>query len=45
MYPAAMADCASLVPNSSRVVCVGLSDRNQIQELGHELPEYPLTQH
>jgi acylpyruvate hydrolase len=40
-YPAATADFASLVPNPSKVVCVGLNYRNHIQEMGRELPGYP----
>ncbi|HEY6497516.1 MAG TPA: fumarylacetoacetate hydrolase family protein [Trebonia sp.] len=40
-YPASGADFAPLVPSPSKVVCVGLNYRNHIQEMGHELPEYP----
>lgn len=40
-YPAAGADFAPLVPNPSKVVCVGLNYRNHIQEMGRDLPEYP----
>jgi acylpyruvate hydrolase len=40
-YPVAGADFAPLVPVPSKVVCVGLNYRNHIQEMGHELPEYP----
>ena len=40
-YPAAGADFAPLVPNPSKVVCVGLNYRNHIQEMGRELPKYP----
>ena len=35
------ADFAPLVPNPSKVVCVGLNYRNHIQEMGRDLPEYP----
>ncbi len=40
-YQAAGADFAPLVPNPSKVVCVGLNYRNHIQEMGRELPAYP----
>jgi acylpyruvate hydrolase len=40
-YPVATADFAPLVPNPSKVVCVGLNYRNHIQEMGRDLPEYP----
>jgi acylpyruvate hydrolase len=40
-YAAADADFAPLVPNPSKVVCVGLNYRNHIQEMGGTLPEYP----
>jgi acylpyruvate hydrolase len=40
-YPAEGADFATLVPNPSKVVCVGLNYRNHIQEMGRDLPEYP----
>lgn len=32
---------APLVPNPSKVVCVGLNYRTHIQEMGRDLPEYP----
>lgn len=40
-YPAQAADFAPLVPNPSKVVCVGLNYRNHIQEMGRDLPQYP----
>jgi len=40
-YPVSAADFAPLVPNPSKVVCVGLNYRNHIQEMGHDLPAYP----
>jgi len=40
-YPVATADFAPLVPNPSKIVCVGLNYRNHIQEMGRELPEHP----
>jgi 2-keto-4-pentenoate hydratase/2-oxohepta-3-ene-1,7-dioic acid hydratase in catechol pathway len=40
-YPVSAADFAPLVPNPSKVICVGLNYRNHIQEMGHALPEYP----
>ena len=40
-YDAAAADFAPLVPQPSKVVCVGLNYRNHIQEMGRELPQYP----
>ncbi|GAA2479421.1 fumarylacetoacetate hydrolase family protein [Streptomyces thermolineatus] len=41
VYPAAGADFAPVVPQPSKVVCVGLNYRNHIQEMGRDLPEYP----
>lgn len=32
---------APLIPNPSKVVCVGLNYKNHIQEMGRDLPEYP----
>jgi acylpyruvate hydrolase len=40
-YPSSDADFAPLVPNPSKVVCVGLNYRNHILEMGRDLPEYP----
>lgn len=40
-YPAEGADFAPVVPNPSKVVCVGLNYRNHIQEMGRDLPGYP----
>jgi 2-keto-4-pentenoate hydratase/2-oxohepta-3-ene-1,7-dioic acid hydratase in catechol pathway len=40
-YPLEGADFAPLVPQPSKVVCVGLNYRNHIQEMGRDLPEYP----
>jgi 2-keto-4-pentenoate hydratase/2-oxohepta-3-ene-1,7-dioic acid hydratase in catechol pathway len=40
-FPAAAADFAPLVPNPSKIVCVGLNYRTHIQEMGRDLPEYP----
>ncbi|WP_327635959.1 fumarylacetoacetate hydrolase family protein [Kribbella sp. NBC_00482] len=40
-YALAGADFAPLVPQPSKVVCVGLNYRNHIQEMGRDLPEYP----
>jgi acylpyruvate hydrolase len=37
----AEADFAPLVPNPSKVICVGLNYRTHILESGRELPEYP----
>ena len=37
----AEADFAPLVPNPSKVICVGLNYRTHIMETGRELPEYP----
>lgn len=37
----AAADFAPLVPNPSKIICVGLNYRTHIQEMGRELPEYP----
>jgi acylpyruvate hydrolase len=40
-YPAADADFAPVVPNPSKVVCVGQNYRNHIKEMGREVPSYP----
>ncbi|MEV0694316.1 fumarylacetoacetate hydrolase family protein [Streptomyces sp. NPDC050388] len=40
-YPAEGADLAPVVPQPSKVVCVGLNYRNHIQEMGRDLPEHP----
>lgn len=40
-YSAEGISYAPLVPNPSKVVCVGLNYRNHIQEMGRDLPEYP----
>ncbi|WTX00896.1 fumarylacetoacetate hydrolase family protein (plasmid) [Streptomycetaceae bacterium NBC_01309] len=40
-YPAEGADFAPVVPNPSKVVCVGHNYRNHIAEMGRELPVYP----
>ncbi|MFG1948557.1 fumarylacetoacetate hydrolase family protein [Nonomuraea sp. NPDC048826] len=40
-YPAEGADFAPVVPNPSKVVCVGLNYKNHIQEMGRDLPRHP----
>lgn len=40
-YPAEAADFAPVVPNPSKVVCVGHNYKNHIAEMGRELPTYP----
>jgi acylpyruvate hydrolase len=40
-HPSADADFETLVPNPSKVVCVGHNYRNHITEMGRELPEFP----
>ena len=40
-YLVSGADFAPLVPNPSKVICVGLNYRNHIEEMGLALPEYP----
>ncbi|WP_034090900.1 fumarylacetoacetate hydrolase family protein [Streptacidiphilus albus] len=40
-YPVAGADFAPVVPNPSKVVCVGHNYRNHIEEMGRELPAHP----
>jgi acylpyruvate hydrolase len=37
----AEADIAPVVPNPSKIVCVGLNYRSHILEMGRELPEHP----
>ncbi|MGW6331683.1 fumarylacetoacetate hydrolase family protein [Nocardia rhamnosiphila] len=39
--PAAGADFAAVVPNPSKVICVGHNYTNHIKEMGRELPDYP----
>lgn len=39
--PAAEAEFAPLVPQPSKVVCVGLNYKTHITEMGRPLPEYP----
>jgi acylpyruvate hydrolase len=41
-YPVEGADFAPVVPNPSKVVCVGLNYRSHIEEMGRDLPEYPV---
>ncbi|MFD5315266.1 fumarylacetoacetate hydrolase family protein [Streptomyces sp. NPDC127098] len=41
LLPAADAVLATLVPNPSKVVCVGLNYQKHIREMGRDLPEYP----
>ncbi|MFE6510893.1 fumarylacetoacetate hydrolase family protein [Nocardioides sp. NPDC057767] len=41
-YPAEGADFAPVVPQPSKVVCVGLNYRSHIEEMGRDLPEYPV---
>jgi acylpyruvate hydrolase len=40
-YPLAGADFAPVVPQPSKVVCVGHNYTNHIKEMGRELPSYP----
>ncbi len=40
-YPVEGVAFATLVPQPSKVVCVGLNYRTHIQEMGRDLPEYP----
>ncbi|MDQ8702542.1 fumarylacetoacetate hydrolase family protein [Streptomyces sp. LHD-70] len=40
-YDVTGADFAPLVPQPSKVICVGLNYRNHIQEMGRDLPEHP----
>ncbi|PZH17438.1 2-hydroxyhepta-2,4-diene-1,7-dioate isomerase [Streptomyces sp. NTH33] len=40
-YPVEDADFAPVVPNPSKVVCVGHNYTNHIKEMGRELPDYP----
>jgi acylpyruvate hydrolase len=39
--PLAGANLAPVVPNPSKVFCVGLNYRPHIEETGHEIPEFP----
>jgi len=41
-YPVAGVDFAPVVPNPSKVLCVGLNYRSHIEEMGRDLPEYPV---
>lgn len=40
-YPLEGADFAPVVPQPSKVVCVGHNYKNHIKEMGRELPSYP----
>ncbi|NKY54769.1 fumarylacetoacetate hydrolase family protein [Nocardia flavorosea] len=40
-WPADGADLAPVVPNPSKVICVGHNYTNHIKEMGRELPSYP----
>ncbi|MCG2621406.1 fumarylacetoacetate hydrolase family protein [Arthrobacter sp. I2-34] len=40
-HPAAEAELATVVPNPSKVLCVGLNYKSHIQEMGRELPTHP----
>ncbi|WP_418057637.1 fumarylacetoacetate hydrolase family protein [Pimelobacter simplex] len=40
-WPVADADFAPVVPNPSKVICVGHNYTNHIKEMGRELPAYP----
>ncbi|MFE7214081.1 fumarylacetoacetate hydrolase family protein [Streptomyces sp. NPDC001698] len=40
-YPAESADFAPVVPNPSKVVCVGHNYTNHIKEMARDLPSYP----
>ena len=40
-YPVEGADFAPVVPQPSKVVCVGLNYKNHIQEMGRDLPQHP----
>ncbi|MFE2091099.1 fumarylacetoacetate hydrolase family protein [Streptomyces sp. NPDC057580] len=40
-YPVEGADFAPVVPNPSKVVCVGHNYTNHIKEMGRDLPNYP----
>ena len=40
-WPAEGADLAPVVPNPSKVICVGHNYTNHIKEMGRELPGYP----
>lgn len=40
-YPLEGADFAPVVPNPSKVICVGHNYRNHIEEMGRDLPRYP----
>jgi acylpyruvate hydrolase len=40
-YPVENADFAPVVPNPSKVVCVGQNYRNHIEEMGRGIPSYP----
>jgi len=41
-YPVENADFAPVVPNPSKVICVGHNYANHIKEMGRELPDYPV---
>ena len=41
-YPVDGADFAPVVPHPSKVICVGLNYRSHIEEMGRDLPAYPV---
>lgn len=41
-YPVEGADFAPVVPHPSKVICVGHNYRSHIEEMGRELPQYPV---
>jgi acylpyruvate hydrolase len=40
-HPVSSLNYAPVVPQPSKIICVGLNYRNHILEMGRELPEYP----
>jgi len=41
-YPVGGADFAPLVPTPSKVICVGQNYRSHIEEMGRDIPDYPV---
>ena len=41
-YPAASADFGPVVPRPSKVVCVGMNYKSHIEEMGRDMPHYPV---
>jgi acylpyruvate hydrolase len=41
LVPSGALDFAPLIPRPDKIICVGLNYRSHIEEMGHELPQFP----